>query len=66
MDTELRVLLAQLAGLVVLLAGNFGFVLSAEDKLTVINGITALGLVISSAVAYWPRIKAHFGKRTSA
>jgi hypothetical protein len=62
-NTELRVLLAQVAGLAVLLAGNFGIELSAEDKLTVINGITATGLVISGVVAYWPRVRALFGKK---
>jgi hypothetical protein len=58
MNTELRVVLTQIMGLVVLLLGNFGMDLSAEDKLTLINGLTALGLAISSLVAYWPTLKA--------
>lgn len=57
MNTETRVLLTQVMGLVVLLLGNFGIDLSAEDKLTLINGLTALGLLLSSLVAYWPKVK---------
>lgn len=57
MNTETRVLLTQVMGLVVLLAGNFGIELSAEDRVTVINGLTALGLMLSSLVAYWPKVQ---------
>lgn len=57
MNTELRVVLTQIMGLVVLLLGNFGMDLSADDKLTLINGLTALGLMLSSLAAYWPKVK---------
>jgi hypothetical protein len=62
MNIEMRVLLTQVMGLAVLLLGNLGIELSAEDKLVVINGLTALGLMLSSLVAYWPKIKAFFNR----
>lgn len=57
MNTETRVLLTQVMGLAVLLLSNFGIQLSPDDKLTLINGLTALGLLLSSLVAYWPKVK---------